>query len=63
MGSAYSAFIPAKCEQHDAIHFDEGPCRLLSNLSHPFGPFEHLVVNSVNEIACGRVSHAGGLDT
>jgi hypothetical protein len=34
--------------QHDAF-FDER--RRLSNLSHPFRPFEHFAVNSVNEIA------------
>jgi hypothetical protein len=40
--------FPPNMNQHDAF-FDER--RRLSNLSHPFQPFEHLAVNSVNEIA------------
>jgi hypothetical protein len=40
--------FPPNMNQHDAF-FDAR--RRLSNLSHPFQPFEHLAVNSVNEIA------------
>jgi hypothetical protein len=43
--------FPPNMNQHDAFFDARGR---LSNLSHPFQPFEHLAVNSVNEIARER---------